>query len=99
MDCFKWTQESKPSAIKAFKIDGLLPAAAIETYEGPKNTTKQVLSNVEIPRFGQHTIFIKLKIEELMTYPVNVHEIDGIGYGFTYKEDLSFVYCFAFTNA
>jgi hypothetical protein len=30
-DCSKWTQESKLSAVKAFKIDGLPPAAAIET--------------------------------------------------------------------
>jgi hypothetical protein len=57
-----------------------------------------MLSNVEILRFGQRTIFIKLKIEELVSYPVNILMIDGIGYGFTYKKVLSLVYCFAFTN-
>lgn len=31
-------------------------------------------------------------------YLVNFHKMDGIGYGFTYKEVLSHMCCFSFTN-
>lgn len=70
----------------------------LKHMKGQETLQKQVLCNVEILRCGQHTVFIKLKIEELLTYLVNDHMMDGIGYGFTYKEVLSIVYCFAFTN-
>lgn len=69
--CCSWSEESMLSAMKAFKEDGMPLATAAKTFGVPRNTLRRrVMSNVEIPKFGQHTAFSKNTEDELVGHKV-----------------------------
>lgn len=94
--CCSWSEESMLSAMKAFKEDGMPLATAAKTFGVPRNTLRRrVMSNVEIPKFGQHTAFSKNTEDELVGHII---KLDNIGYGLTRKELRQLVYRFAIAN-
>jgi hypothetical protein len=52
-DPCKWSEENMLSAFKTFKVDRIPLTTATKTFAEPRNALRrQVLSKVEIPKFG-----------------------------------------------
>lgn len=95
-DRCSWSEENMQLAMKAFKVDGMPLSTAAKTFSVPRNTLRRrVVSNTNIPKFGQHTTFTKEIELQLVDHLL---KLDSIGYGLTYKELRSLAYRYAFSN-
>ncbi|XP_069694854.1 uncharacterized protein [Periplaneta americana] len=95
-DRCSWSEENMQLAMRAFKVDGMPLSTAAKTFSVPRNTLRRrVISNENIPKFGQHTTFTK---ETELQFVEHLLKLDTIGYGLTYKELRSLAYRYAFSN-